>query len=278
VASSFRWTFFRGLASCIGAQSREKLLEIRGHRRLELYRPVCRRMTKRQTIRMQCLPRKQNRSQLLWTEHVSLLPHEHVAAQPRLNTNLVALPGHELYFHERRSTESLEHAILADRILPARISRMRFLLDQRTLIPDEPIAPRPGFGRWVTIDDGSIHPLWFVAEELLFERGVCRRVLRDDDKPRGVAIDSMHDKRPAAAMRAKMALDFLDDRRRLAALGQRHGEQPWWFVHDDQVVVFVDYSKMANLAGRRAPRRAARAIHPHANSVTGDNAFGTVAC
>ena len=38
----------------------------------------------------------------------------------------------------------LDHAVVADRFLAARVARVGLLLNQRALIPDEVIAPRPG--------------------------------------------------------------------------------------------------------------------------------------
>ena len=37
--------------------------------------------------------------------------------------------------------EAFDHAVVADRVLPARIARMRLFLNQRRLVPDKPITP-----------------------------------------------------------------------------------------------------------------------------------------
>src|SRR5438093_7060641 len=127
------------------------------------------------------------------------------------------------------------------------------------------------------VHHGAIHALGFVVHELLFERGMRRRVFRDDDEPGGVAIDSMHDQRSPATMRAKMAIEFLDDRRRLTAARQRHGQEPGRLVHDNQVVVFINDADLTRLARRWVALRASGTIHPHANPIAGVEASRRIA-
>src|SRR4051812_2210806 len=78
---------------------------------------------------------------------------EGMPAQPRLKANLVALPCLEPDFNERGRGECLERLVAADRILAFRISRMRFLLNERALIPDEPVAPDAGRRARMSVHD-----------------------------------------------------------------------------------------------------------------------------
>src|SRR5437773_6813203 len=101
-------------------------------------------MPQRQPIRVQRLTRERDRSEMIRTEDVALLTDEHVPAQPRLKSNLVALARDQLHLDERGVAKSLDDAVVAHRFLAARIARARLLLYQRIPIPHEMIAPRAG--------------------------------------------------------------------------------------------------------------------------------------
>src|SRR5215468_5758022 len=101
-------------------------------------------MREREPVRVQSLARKRNRPQRIGTVDVALLADERVAAQARLQTNLIAASRHELHFDQRRAVEGFDDAVPADRVLPLRIAWMRFLLNERAGVPDETVAPRAG--------------------------------------------------------------------------------------------------------------------------------------
>ena len=70
-------------------------VKILGHRRLERHLAAVGRMPERQPLRVQRLARKRDGPQFVGTVDVAHLAHQRVAAQPRLNANLVALAGDE---------------------------------------------------------------------------------------------------------------------------------------------------------------------------------------
>ena len=97
-----------------------------------------------------------------------------------------------------------------------------------------------------------VHALGLAAPELLLERGLRRRVLREDDEPRRVAIDAMYDERPhPAPASADVIRDLIVDGRRVRLALERHGQQAGRLVHDEQVVVFVQDLQVADDAHAR---------------------------
>ena len=119
------------------------------------------------------------------------------------------------------------------------------------------------------VDDRQIHPLGLAPLELLAQQPLRPRILREDDQPGRVAIDAVHDERPAFAGAQVFREQFVDRRRVLSPL-ERHREQARRFVDDHQHIVFVDdleVLRAANRRGARGPFRAAGAIHPHADGV-----------
>src|SRR5579871_2943860 len=102
---------------------------------------------------------------------------------------------------------------------------MRLLLDQQPLIPDEMIAPRAGWRRWVAVHDRQVDTLRLLPEKLRLEHGVRGRMLREHDDAGRVPIDAVHHERPTTLMRPEMAIEVFNDGRRLPSR-QRDGEQP----------------------------------------------------
>ena len=103
-------------------------------------------MREAQAEGMQGLTRKVDRPQRIGAVDVAPLPYQRVPAQPRLDANLIAAPGHERQFNERRPLQRFDEAVLADGFLAARIIRTRFLLNQRRGVPGEMIAPGARYG------------------------------------------------------------------------------------------------------------------------------------
>ena len=125
-------------------EARDQLSQIGWKGRLKSQGTPIHWVTHAQAMRVQRLPGKIDETQAVRPIHVTLLPHQGVAAQPRLQTDLIPLAGHEPDLDERGVFERLDHSILAPRVFAPRITRMRRLLDERTLIPHEVIAPRAG--------------------------------------------------------------------------------------------------------------------------------------
>ena len=80
-------------------------------------------------MRMQRLPGKVYGTEIVGTIDIPLLADQRVTPKPRLQPDLVPFP-----VWSRTSTsdasETLDHAILADGVFAARISRMGLLLDE----------------------------------------------------------------------------------------------------------------------------------------------------
>src|SRR3954447_7413116 len=115
---------------------------ILGKRRLELHRPGGRRMHDAETPGMECLPGKVNESNILRSIDVPLLPHERVAAQPRLQPNLVAPAGHEADLDQGGvASKRFDDLVIAAGVARPRVVRMRLALNERLLVPDQVIAP-----------------------------------------------------------------------------------------------------------------------------------------
>ena len=134
-------------------EPRQQRRHVLRQRRLEHHLAVVGWMAERETTSVQRLSRERDRAQGVRTVDVAHLSDQRVAAQPCLNADLVALAGDEADLDQRRSRQRLEHPVVADRFLPARIARRRLLLNQRLQIPDQMIAPGAGRGRRQTVDD-----------------------------------------------------------------------------------------------------------------------------
>src|SRR3954470_11076926 len=93
--------------------------------------------------RVQRLTGKVNVSKILRTIDVTLLAHQRVPAQSRLEAYLVALAGSQADLDQRGLPERLEHLVIAGRFAGFGVARMRLLLDERGLIPDQVVAPGP---------------------------------------------------------------------------------------------------------------------------------------
>src|SRR5437762_3090472 len=108
-------------------------------------------MLHRQASRVKRLTPKVDRPRLGRSEDVPLFAHERMTAQPGLNANLIALAGHQPHLYQRGTGVAFDHPVLTDRVFPSRIASMRLLLNQRALIPDEGISPRPGWRRRMSV-------------------------------------------------------------------------------------------------------------------------------
>src|SRR5215216_3012312 len=103
-------------------------------------------MLKRQAPGVQGLARELDVTQVIGTKDVALLADQRMAAQPRLQSNLVALAGLQTNLDQRRIREALQHPVMADRLLRLGITRVRLLLHERLLVPHEVVSPLT-FGR-----------------------------------------------------------------------------------------------------------------------------------
>src|SRR6185369_6725458 len=154
-----------------------------GNRRLEAQGLAGLWVGKREPIGMKRLPSEVDRPKVLGTIDVPLLAHERVASQPRLKPDLIALARFQAYFYERRAAKPLDDFVPADGVLPARIARMRLLLDERTRIPHEPILPGARRRIGMSVDHRSIDARHGLPLELVLERRLRGSVPGEDDQP-----------------------------------------------------------------------------------------------
>src|ERR1043166_749423 len=215
---------------------------------------------------MQRLSWKRDGPKFVRAIHITSLSDKRVAAEPRLQANLIALPRFQPPFGQRRRRESFERFVPADRVLAFWIARMRLFLNQRFLIPHEPVAPEAGRRRRMSVDDCAIHPLDRVSLELLAQRVLSRRCLREYDQARGVAIDAMHDERFALTLWSKIGDQLIDDRIGARLALERNSEQAGGLVEHEDRVVFEKNPEITG-ADRRTAARAARSIHPRAHAI-----------
>src|SRR5688500_5128186 len=123
-----------------------------------------------------------------------------MAAEPRLDPDLVALPGVQPHLDQRRLAKRLENFVFAARIGAVRIARMRPLLDLRALVPDEAVSPLARVRIRMAVDHGAVDPFRLATAELRFELLLCARILGEDDQARRVAVDPVDDERPPPAL------------------------------------------------------------------------------
>src|SRR5687768_6199227 len=151
------------------AQPFQQRLEVRRWRRFELAAPAVAGMVEREAPRMQRVALELDRTQRPGSEGVALLADERVAAEPRLNADLIAPPAVQPHFDQRRLAVPLADAVVADRFLRRGIARMRLLLDQRLLVPHQMIPPAPFARRRMAVDHGEVDALGLAAFELRLE-------------------------------------------------------------------------------------------------------------
>ena len=167
---------------------------------------------------------------------------------------------------ELRSRSS-GHPILADRLRATRIALGGLFLDERITIPDRPIAPRTALRRGMAIDDSDIHPLGLTPCELFLQRVLCRLILREPARPRGIAIDAMDDVGTAFTPRPEVQLDQIRQRGFVLPAWQWDRQQARRLVGHEQFVVFVDDAKRIVAVAAGSGFRAAGTIHPDSNAV-----------
>ena len=139
-------------------------------RRLELHGPGGRRMHDAEAPGMECLPWKVNESNILRSIDVPLLADQRVAAQPRLQADLVAPAGHEADLDQGRvHAECLNDLVVAAGFGGTRIVRVRLALDERFLIPDKVVAPGSSGRRRYAVYESEIDSFGLVAAKLILQ-------------------------------------------------------------------------------------------------------------
>ena len=93
--------------------------------------------------------------------------------------------------------ERLDDPILASRLLRSRIPRVRLLLNELLVIPDQMVVPRSGSRRGMTVNHRQVHALGLASSKLIFQSGLSLRSCGKYDQARRVAIDAVHHQRPA---------------------------------------------------------------------------------
>src|SRR5262245_60052938 len=224
-------------------------------------------------MRMQRLPRKLKRTQRVGPISIPRLAHQRVTVQPGLQPDLVPAAGHQPDLDERGTPEPFDDPILAPRFLPTGIPRMRLLLNELLLIPNEAIGPGSRRGRRVAVDHREVHPLRLAAPKLILQLGLSIWAQCKDDETGGVAIDTVNHQRPFLAFRPEMQHELVLDGRGILLTLERDGQKARWLVDDDQGIVFVNDRQ---LSGTRRTRSflfgTAGTIRPELDSVAADEA------
>src|SRR5262245_56871109 len=169
----------RTVSRTLTSEALQQLGEIFGQRRFEREPTSVDRVRERQAMRVERLTRKHHRAL-----RVLPLADERMPALRCLNANLVALPGMQPYFEKRRIGEGLQHAVVADRLYALSIVCIRHRLLQRIVVPREMVAPSATRRTRAAMDDRPVDAIRFSARELILERLLCRRGLREHDDPR----------------------------------------------------------------------------------------------
>src|SRR5215831_17626921 len=100
---------------------------------------------------------------------IAALANQWVAAQGRLNANLVASTRLQPHLDQRRVAKRLHHTIAADGFFRPWVARASVLLNQLVPIPREMIAPCAARGLRAAVDDRVVEALGLSSRELLFE-------------------------------------------------------------------------------------------------------------
>src|SRR5262245_8041231 len=224
-------------------------------------------MPEAEAPRMKGLTRKIDGPNVVRTVDVALLADEGVASQPGLEPDLIALSRDETHFDQRGLIEPLDDAIVADGFLSSRIVGERLLLDERPLIPEQPVAPTSRWRAGMSVDHGQIDAFGFPAAELLFQAFLRIGILGKDDETGRVAIDSVNDQRPPFSARPQMLLHLVVDGWGLVPARQWHHQEPGGLVDDQQQRVFVDDFELASLSWAKARFRRAGPIGPHSHAI-----------
>src|SRR5437773_3503712 len=153
-------------------------------------------MVEREAICVKSLTLKLNRAKRFGPVYVPSLPNQRVAAKPGLNADLVALSRFKTHFDQGGGPKPLDHLIMTHSIGPSCVARMRLFLNERLLVPHEPVAPRSGRRIGMTVHHGPIHTFDRVPFELPFQAILSRRLLGEHHESGRVAIDTVHDERP----------------------------------------------------------------------------------
>ena len=221
-----------------------------------------------QSMGVQRLTAERNRSQVVGTVSVALLPDQGVAAEPGLQTNLVAAAAFKPDFEQRGLRELLEDTITADGFLRPRIAPIGFLLNECLVVPGEMIAPRASWRVGLPINDREIHPFGLTAPELVLEACLRLRLHRKEHQAGRVTIDAMDDKRLPLPFGSQVEHELVLHRVCVLLARQRHGQQTSRLVDDDNGLILVNDGQFA---GARRPvcglAGATRPVHPHAHLI-----------
>ena len=104
----------------------------------------------------------------------------------------------------------------------------------------------------MTVDHREINAFRLATPELILQLSLRVRSRREDDEPRRVAVDAVHDEGPPLAARSQMQHQFVLHRGRVLFPLERHRQQAWRLVDDDQRIVLIDNAKLAGRAARAA--------------------------
>ena len=184
----------------------------------------------RTAARVQRLARKINRSQIIWPVDIALLADQRVPPQPRLNPDLIALPGEKADLDERGAGASRSPRSRLVASLPRDLAD-RLLLNQR-------FGPRPACrARCPDAAAGARRqrpgrPVRLVPPELFLQQACAAGCLANRTRPevsRSIRWTTKSRRRLLGCQ--VLHRDPRTDGAHRSGAGQRHGQQPRGLVH-----------------------------------------------
>jgi hypothetical protein len=254
-------------AALSGPKAAQEIHEVQRKRRLETKLSPVGWVSKREAMRVQCLPGKVDRTDICGPIDISLLAHKRVTAQAPLDPNLVALPCVQPDLDERSVLERLDGAVLSDRFFTARIGRVRLPLNERGLVPYQHVTPGPGRRHRVSVNQCDVHTFRLPSSELILERSLRSQRLGEQHETGRVAIDAMDDERTSMTMTAEVLLEQCEDRWRRVLVWEWYAQKAGGLVDNQQQVVLEYDFERAELEGSGTTFRTPGPVHPHSDDV-----------
>src|SRR5262245_20250103 len=159
----------------------EQGFKVIGRRGIEIQRFLIHRMFEAEAV---CVQRLTPEFDPVWGRrlvNIFLFSHQRMAAQCRLNADLVAFAGDQRDFDQSRSGELFNRAVMADRLFGFPVAGFRALLSQIILIPRQKVAPFSSLRFRAPVNDGQVDALGAPALELIFQVSLRLGSLREYD-------------------------------------------------------------------------------------------------
>ena len=169
------------------------------------------------------------------------VPEDGVADCRQLHTDLILQSGHQRDADDRCPFQALFHGVAQFGARSIRIPCCGYPL-HRSVAP-QVVHEGPFFGAKMTGDYRQVFAHRGVLDELCNEGFPIGPGFREEQNPRGVPIDAVHDKGPLAS-----CFQLRREKRERGgkiAIVLRHGEHFGGFIEDDNGIVLVEDAKLA---------------------------------